>query len=179
MIDCSIECALPYVEDLDGIENTFQLALDGLVRQLGAEGKTYTRVLLVDDVTNDGGPGYDLATYIAASVGSGGPDVLVLRESMLDDLAAEIYPELATSMEPAALARLKSEKGYSSPFYIAVWSLLRLGYVTHPDFDADRVAARIVNILPEVFREGEEESMDIVRHTLYAPAAERVDYIFV
>lgn len=177
-VDYSVECALPYTEQLDVERDKFAVAFSGLARQFEEAGKQFTRVLLVDDVTNEAGGNYDLTAYTAAST-NGNQETFVMRESMLNGLADEVYADLSSKLSADELAKLKSDEGYSSPFYIAVWTLLRLGYVAHPEFPADKVSEKIVNVLPESFREGEEESMEIVRKTQFPQAADQVEYVYI
>ena len=66
-VDYSVECALPYQEDLEAEGGKFAVALAGLAKHIEEKGKTYSRVLLVDDVTNEAGVNYDLARYTEAS----------------------------------------------------------------------------------------------------------------
>jgi hypothetical protein len=175
--DYSVECALPYTVDLESKREKFSLAFSGIAKQIQESGKTYSRVLLVDDVTNDAGTDYNLTAYTEASTGGYGS--LVMRESMLSDLSDEVFAKLQGSLSAEELAELKTEFGYASSFYIAVWTLVRLGYLTHPDFPADQVSEKIVNVLPESFRKGEEKSLEILRKTEFPQAAEQVEYIFV
>lgn len=177
-IDYSIESALPYTESLDELSENFAVAYKGLTNKLEDENKRFARVLLVDDVTNDGGDGYNLDDYAAASTISG-PDTLVMRESMLNGLADSVFTEMHARLSSIEADEIKGESGYSSPFYIAVWTLLRLGYLSHPDFPPDNVSDRIINILPERFREGEEKSLALVRKSQFPEAADKVDYTFI
>lgn len=176
--DYSIESALPYTEPLDELSGNFALAYKGLIKQLEDEDKRFARVLLVDDVTNDGGEGYNLDAYTTASTLSGA-DTLVMRESMLNGLADSVFSEMRTRISSEEAEEIKSESGYSSSFYIAVWTLLRLGYLSHPDFPAERVSERIINILSESFREGEKKSLALVRKSQFPEAADKVDYTFI
>lgn len=177
-VDYSIECALPYTGDPIAEQSKFELAFCGLVKQFEANGEQYSRVLLVDDMTNNAGEGFDLDAYTDAATNHHA-DTLVMRESMLAELCDGVYADLATKLTPEDLSRYKGEHSFSSPFYIAVWSLLRLGYLQHPNFPEDQVSAKIVNVLPESFREGEEESLDIVRMTSFPQAADQVVYTYV
>lgn len=177
-VNYSIESALPYSESLDELSGSFVVAYKGLIKKLEEEDKRFARVLLVDDVTHDGGEGYSLDDYTAASTLSG-PDTFVMRESMLNGIADSVFSEMQTRLSNEELEQVNGEGGYSSPFYIAVWTLLRLGYLSHPDFPAERVSERVINILPESFREGEEISLTLVRKSQFPEAANRVDYTFI
>lgn len=177
-VNYSIESALPYTESLNELSGSFAAAYKGLIKKLEKEDKRFTRVLLVDDVTNDGGEGYNLDNYTTASTLSES-NTLVMRESMLNDLADSVYSEMRTRFSSEDEEEIKSESGYSSPFYIAVWTLLRLGYLSHPDFPAEQVSERIINILPESFREGEEKSLALVRKSQFPEAADKVGYTFI
>jgi len=177
-VNYSIESALPYTDTLNDLSRRFTLAYDVLTKRIESENKRSVQVLLVDDVTNDGGERYDLDAYTAASI-LNNPDTLVMRETMLNGLADSVFADMQTNLSEEEKAAIKTNRGYSSPFYIAVWTLLRLGYVTHPDFTQDRISERIINILPESFRDGEEESLAIVRKSRFPEAADRVEYEFI
>lgn len=176
-VDYSVECALPYHEDLEPERERFSVALSGLAKHIEEKGNSYSRVLLVDDVTNEAGSDYDLDSYTEAS--RDGKDTLVMRESMLQGLSDSVYADMETRFPVDELAKFKNEKGYSSPFYIAVWTLVRLGYLSHSNFPQEQVSVRVANVLPESFRRGEEESLEIVRKTQFPQAAEQVEYVFV
>lgn len=174
--DYSIECALPYTDKVQSERSRFLAPLGSLIQQLDDTHKSHARVLLVDDVTNDGGPSYDLDAYIDALADA---NTTVFEESMLNGLADQLYGELAETIPTDELVKLKTDKGYSSPFYIAVWTLVRLGKLEHPDFPSDKVAERVFNILPIEWEEGEIASLAIIGATRFAEAAEQVDYSYV
>jgi hypothetical protein len=173
-IDYSVECALPYALDLSDEQQKFELAFNGLANRIRESGQTFHRVLLVDDVTNEAGEGFDLNAYSNASANN---NTLVMRESMLNELAGSLLEQVDLSHDE--ITELKTEAGFSSPFYIATWTLLRLGYLEHPDFPPEQISARIANVLPENFREGEEESMRIISNTPFRQAVEQVEYTYV
>jgi hypothetical protein len=175
-VDYSIECAIPYVDEVQSERNRYLTVLGSLARHLDDTHKTHNRSLLVDDVTNDGGPSYNLDAYVDAVADA---ETTVFEESMLNGLADDVYTKLVDKLPPEDLAKLKNERGYSSPFYIAIWTLVQLGHLEHPDFPPDRVAERVFNILPADWQEGENESLAIIGKTEFADAAAHVDYTYL
>lgn len=173
----SVEYALPYNQDLSSKHAEFDLAFSGLSEKFKNTGQTFKRVLLVDDVTSGIVKDSDIQDYIEAS--TSGESVLVMRESALNDLSDKVYEQLKQTSHTEVIEKYKNGDRYTSPFYIAIWSLLRLGYLEHPEFPKDYVGEKIINILPESWRTGEEESMAILARTQYSTAQDRVDYIYV
>jgi hypothetical protein len=49
----------------------------------------------------------------------------------------------------------------------------------HPDFPPEQVSSRVANVLPESFREGEEESIRIISSTPFAQAISQVEYTYI
>lgn len=105
---------------------------------------------------------------------------LIARESQIttacDTLLANIEYE---KLSPDLATKLRSHGVYSSPLFIAAWCLLRLGYIEDESFDPALRANRLVNILPESFKSGEDESLRIIRSSTFAEAADKIDYIFI
>ena len=176
MHSLSVERALPYTDNLDEIQQASAVAFNGLVTQLQAEGRPYTTTLLVDDVTNSANVDFDLEVYEAAS--RVGDSTLVMRESEIQSVANEFYQSLSETLSPEELARLNTPDGFSSSYYIAVWTLMRLGRLRHPDFPEEQISTHIINVLPETWRKGEEESLSIIRQSPFSDAAQEVEYVW-
>ena len=132
--------------------------------------------LLVDDVTNSANVDFDLEVYEAAS--RVGDSTLVMRESEIQSVANEFYQSLSETLSPEELARLNTPDGFSSSYYIAVWTLMRLGRLRHPDFPEEQISTHIINVLPETWRKGEEESLSIIRQSPFSDAAKEVEYVW-
>lgn len=173
----SIECALPYSTEPLYAKHKFEKALSAVTTRLDQAHQTYGHVLLVDDITSGMSEDFSLDEYTTACTQD--RPTLVFRESMLNALCEQTLGELQNNGATQELQDLRSEEGYSGALYIAVWMLLRLGHVSHPDFPEAQVSERIINILPEEFRKGEEVSMQIVRQTRFPEAADRIEYVFV
>lgn len=171
--DYSIECALPYDDDFESKRQQFELAFTGLVRGVAEADKTFARTLLVDDVTGESNT--DLDAYTSASANE---DSVVFRESMLNEQAEDLVAELSQSDAELA-SRHQVGDSFSSPMYIAVWMLIRLGKISHPDFPPEKIADSIVNILPADWREGEDESLSIIKATVHAEASEKIENIYL
>jgi hypothetical protein len=107
------------------------------------------------------------------------PD-FIARESQITTACDTLLDNIEYGkLSPDMANKLRSDNQYISPLFIAAWCLLRLGYIEDKSFDPALRANRLVNILPESFKPGEEESLAIIRATAFSVAADKIDYIFI
>jgi len=106
------------------------------------------------------------------------PD-LVARESQIVSACDSLLSNVDYDKLNSSLADELQTKKYTSQLFIAAWCLMRLGYIENDVLDPELQAKQIVNILPESFRQGEEESLEIIRATPFAHAADQIDYIYI
>jgi hypothetical protein len=175
--DYSIECAKAYASN-EGDEASL-VTLGKLVRQLSEENKTFSLVLLVDDVTYPDKT-LDFDAYAKWLEGGGYPQATVFRESQITPACDELLASIDyTKLSPKLANKLRSEAGYISQLFIASWCLMRLGYLENPEFGEDLRAQQLVNILPADFKPGEEESLEIIRATQFSSAVDQIEYQFI
>jgi hypothetical protein len=152
----SLEYALPHTQPPRDRLQIFEDMLHRVTNGMREGNVLFTRTLLVDDVTGSN-PNPD--AYIRTSADN---DTTVFRESMLEEQAGLLLEELGKS-KPDIVPLCTTERGYSSPFFIATWALVRLGYVHHPDFPETETANRVLNILPSEWHKTQEQSVQIVK----------------
>jgi hypothetical protein len=155
----SIECAQPY-DSTDTSHTASAIALRDLLSRVSKSGEDASVVVLVNDKTYPD-HSYDLDSY-ASWLQSNGFE---------PDVVARVTLETA--------ATLQSDEKYTSQLFIAAWCLVRLGYLQSERFNPELQAEELVNILPLAFKAGEDQSLDIIKATHYAEAADKIEYIFI
>jgi hypothetical protein len=174
--DYSIECAPPYNSEAD--HSRAAQVLSDLLMKIGDEGKDASVVLLVDDTTHED-KSFDFEAYGNWFRSKGFDPNLVAQESQIVDECDRLFDIIDfDKLDQKLSAELKANK-YISQLFIAAWCLMRLGRIESGILDQDLQAERIVNILPESFRSGEEDSLAIIRATPYAEAANLINYIYI
>jgi len=81
---------------------------------------------------------------------------------------------------------IRSHGKFPCSYLIAVWNLIRLGYLTLPDnlfCCANKpvgsfTATNIYSVLPDRFAEVEKKALDIIKATSYADALKQVQHIY-
>ncbi len=174
----SIECSQPY-SDNPLNHNATKAALEGLLKRIQREGATASLVALVDDTTHEN-PDYDFDNYARWLHTNGFEPDSVAHESAIRPASDQLLNAIDfTKLNSETASALQSENKYTSQLFIAAWCLLRLGYIEDNSFDKSLQAEKLVNVLPLSFKEGEEQSLDIIRATPFAEAVDKIEYIFV
>jgi hypothetical protein len=177
MIAVSIECAPPYEEG--NRHEIFAQALRGLLHQVSESGEEASIVQLVDDETYQDNT-FDFDGYADWLRSNGFKPDLVARESQIVDACDDVLGVIDyTKLRPKLGSILRSRDKYISQLFIAAWCLIRLGYLQNDQFDPSFQAEKLINILPTAFKPGEDDSLAIIRATLYADAADKIEYIFL
>ena len=172
MKDFSIECAKSYTDDDQG-QDLIE-ALKEKIKSITYENKTFSVVLLVDDQShkNKAFNFDDYASWLKNKYNNS----FIMKESQLLNTCDEVFAKLTNE---SLRNKIFKNKKYSGSFFIAVWCLLRLGYITNKEFPKKLHAKMLFNILPLHFKSGEDESIGIIKNTPYAGAVERIKYHFI
>jgi hypothetical protein len=174
----SIECAQPY-DSTDTSHTASAIALRDLLSRVSKSGEDASVVVLVNDKTYPD-HSYDLDSYASWLQSNGFEPDVVARESQIVeacDSLLQIVDFSRLTLETAAT--LQSDEKYTSQLFIAAWCLVRLGYLQSERFNPELQAEELVNILPLAFKAGEDQSLDIIKATHYAEAADKIEYIFI
>lgn len=174
--DFSVECAKAYGTD-SGDEASLAF-LKSLNTQLGQQGKTASLVLLVDDTSYEN-KAFDFDSYGKWLEKGGVKPDLVFKESDI----IPVYDEVLKIIDFNKLSPVLAEKVHlgecTSQIFIVAWFLLRLGYISSSNFDEKYQAKNIFNILPESFKAGEDEVLEIIKATPFREAVDKVEYKFI
>jgi hypothetical protein len=174
--DVSIECAKAYSKG-SGDHAALQ-ALREKLERIGSENKSHSTVLLVDDVTYEDKT-FDFDEYADWLKIAGFGDAEIYRESQIKDSSDEVRGLIDFSLLSPEVTDSLQHNRYTSPLFIASWFLLRLGRIEDQGFPAHLRAERLYNILPESFKPGEDQALEIIRATPYAQATENIEYQFI
>ncbi len=174
--DVSIECAKAY--DTDSGNKDSLDALREQIDSLSKENKSHSLVLLVDDESYEN-KDFDFDSYSKWLQESGFKEAAIYRESQIKPICSEILSSIDKSQLHPNTASLLENENFPSQLYIATWFLLRLGYIKSPIFSENLISKSIFNILPESFKKGEEESIEIIKATPYVKAADQISYKFI
>lgn len=178
MKDYSIECAKDYKSSES--DKILLSELKTLKANLADEGKTFSQVLLVDDSTYPD-KSYDLHNAVSWLESANLKPDLVFRESQLKDACDEVLKIIDfDKLDPMLAKHLQGDKKYYNPsLYLAVWYLVRLGYLKHDQCDKDGCANKLINILPSSFELDDGGALEIIKATPYSEAALKVENRFV
>lgn len=176
MKDISVEYAHIYTNNR--VEDEHAKSLE-VLRKLKSElsDSQISLVVLVDDYSfPDPTFNYDEFTTWLASEDM--EPELVFRESQLIPACDTVLSYVQNEKLKTGIVDYIKAKKYPCSLFIAAWYLLRLGYI-HPElFPEDKVAKRLINILPESFKPFEDQGIEIIRSTEFREAADNIEYRF-
>lgn len=175
----SIEFAQPYDNEPTNNYPAGALALQSLLTRTREEGKGASLVALVDDTTYED-KDFDFNKYANWLHSEGFDPDLVAMESQILPVCDELFNHIDfAQLNPELAEKLQSDQKYISELTIAAWCLLRLGLLESDAFDPALQAEKLMNILPASFKPTEDGSLEIIRATPYASAADRIEYTFI
>jgi hypothetical protein len=176
--ELSIECAKDYRDD--SRDAALIEALQQRLQLINSQGVSYSQTLLVDD-TSYADKAFELAGAVRWLEDESLTPVIIFQESDLKDSCDSLLESVNFGNLPPELSDiLRSERKYScASLFLAVWYLIRLGYLDHPHFPKSQIGERILNILPASFIPDDNGALDILRTTQYAEAVEKVENIYI
>lgn len=177
MKDLSIEYAHIYTNNQISKEHEISLEILDETMQKGA-GKDVSLVILVDDYSFPD-PTFDYDTFTSWLEDKGFKPDIVFRESQLIPLCDEVLKKLRDDNLREQLNEYIKAKKYPCSLFISAWYLLRLGYLTHPSFNENLYAKRLLNILPQSFRPFEDKAIEIISASVFAGAENMIEYSFI
>lgn len=159
MKDVSIEYAHIYTNSK--ISEEHELSLKELE---GVRGQNSSLVVMVDDYSFPD-PTFDYGAFTSWLSDQGHAPNVVVRESQLIPQCDEVLALLEDEKLKGDIVDYIKAKKYPCSLFIAVWYLVRLGRLSHPQFPEAEQAEKLINILPESFKPFEEKGFDIIRGT--------------
>lgn len=164
--DVSIEYAHIYTNNKIADEQKLSLEI---LKKIQAEETGYTKsfVVVVDDYSFPD-PTFNYDEYTAWLDTMGFKPDAVFRASQLLSACDEVLRLMQNKTLKNQFIDLIATKKYPVALVIAAWYLLRLGCITHPEFDNQLTARRLVNILPMSFKPFEDQALEIIKTTRFS-----------
>jgi len=177
--DLSIEYAHIYTNNRISAEHQLSVrVLGSLKRRYEEEGKSMSLVVMVDDYSFPD-PTFNYDEFSAWLESEGLKPDLLIRESQLIPVCDDVLKLVKKRSLRTQLEDYIRSKKYPCSLFIAAWYLVRLGKLSHPQFDEKLVAKKLLNILPESFKPFEDKGLEIIAATKLVAPAEVVSYEFL
>ena len=146
---------------------------------------TYVTAVLVDEYNPDQKI-LDIKEYVSILAKMGAmPDFLGF-ESELALANDEMMKSVDSKIRKEYERYFANKQKIACSFLVAIWNLMRLGLLDLPNAIvikqkpgiADFVGERLITILPERYRENEERALRVIKHSQFAPAVEKIQYVY-
>jgi hypothetical protein len=176
--DVSIEYAHIYTNNKINEEHQKSLEILGeLQKNLKQKNQTSNLLVLVDDYSFPD-PTFDYDEFSDWLDKDGFKPDLILRESQLIPACDQVLQLIKNQkLKQQNVDYIKAKK-YPCSLFVAAWYLLRLGHITHPIFDTQYQATKLVNILPESFKPFEDKAVELIKSTEFSDSVNNIDYKF-
>lgn len=176
MIDLSIEYAHTYTDRAFSEETAASVVL--LAERLRGAPDSRQLLVLVDDYSPDPPDTFDYAGFLARLGHHGAAPDLLVKESALLGANRMVLAELGDTRLGRQLRRyVEMHERHPCSLFVASWYLARLGHLHHPALPIVP-AHRLLNILPERFREFEDRALDIIVAVAGLATAARVETLY-
>jgi hypothetical protein len=177
--DISIEYAHIYTNNKIGEEHRLSLeVLQSLKRKYDLLGKTMSLVVMVDDYSFPD-PTFDYDAFSDWLASHNLKPDLVIRESQLIPACDEVLKLIENDKLRNPIEDYIRAKKYPCSLFIAAWYLVRLGKISHSQYDDSLTARKLMNILPESFKPFEDKGLEIISATGLVDPDDVIEYEFL
>ncbi len=178
-LNVSVEYAHIYTNNKISKEHELSLnILKKLQAKLENQKQTSSLVILVDDYSFPD-PTFDYKKFTLWLSKKGFQPDLIFRESQLIPLCDEVLRKLNNKELYSQLVDYIKTRKYPCSLFIAVWYLLRCGFLEHKSFSKKICASHLINILPISFKPFEDKALEIIASTEFSGVEKQIEYIYI